>query len=123
MAMSTETPNEPGKVTLAVETVDGVVIVRVVGDVDMMTSHTVRKALYAAVDDRPRGLIVDLDEVRFLGSDGLAMLISCQDYAGSDIPFALVTSNPLSRRPLELTGLAQLFTVHSTRGAAIADIS
>jgi anti-anti-sigma factor len=105
------------EIRIAAETV----IIRVVGDMDMTTTQRVRDAILAELDRRPQALVVDLNDVSFLGSDGLSALIDCYQHADSDTRFLVATASPLSLRPLQLTGLTALFAVYATADDATAE--
>jgi anti-anti-sigma factor len=53
----------------------------VAGEVDMLTGPALRSHLDQVLATRPEHLIVDLSQVSFLGSTGLAVLINVQEAA------------------------------------------
>jgi anti-sigma B factor antagonist len=62
---------------------------------------------------------MDLTEVRFLASSGLAVLIEAAQRAEDrGIRLRLVITNRAVRRPLEITGTAALFDLHSDAESA-----
>lgn len=91
----------------------GVHVVRAAGELDMLTAPTLRDALLAELADRPARLVIDLTEVSFLGSNGLAVLVETRKAAdGAGVGLHLTgVSHPPVARPLELTGLVDLFDV------------
>lgn len=95
------------------------VVVRVVGDVEMSTSRNVQDAVINALDEQPGAVVLDLDGVSFLGSDGLAALISCQKYAASSGRLRVVVQNPIGLRPIQLTGLDSFIAVYATQTEAL----
>lgn len=96
-----------------------IVILEVDGEVDMLTAPLLRDALTKSLDDRPQLLILDLLGVRFFGSSGLALLLETQQLAGDHVQLRIVTEGPTIRRPLQVTGLDQQFTLHLTREDAL----
>lgn len=54
----------------------GIVVLRVVGDVDLGSDAVLRHALDAALDHHPRHLVVDLSELRFCSVRGMGMLVA-----------------------------------------------
>ena len=65
-------------------------------------------------------LVVDLREVRFLGSSGLAVLVETLGCARErHIGLRLVCNSGEVTRPLEATGLAELFEIYPDPDAAL----
>ena len=93
---------------------DGAVTVSVAGEVDTFTAPTLRSAVDAELVRRPPELVLDLRGVRFLGSAGLAALVETQKSADArGIVLRLIATTRPVTRPLEVTGLLDLFTVTS----------
>ncbi|RSM70464.1 anti-sigma factor antagonist [Amycolatopsis sp. WAC 01375] len=90
------------------------------GDLDLHTAPTARRAIEAALNRRPRRLIVDLSLVRFLNSAGLEVLLAAHRQAAPHTDFRLVATTRAVFRPLQITGLHEELTVHGSRSAAIA---
>lgn len=94
-------------------------VLAVRGEIDTLTSPE----FTAATDDLLTApgdvLVMDLTEVRFLASSGLAVLISAAHRAEDrGIRLRLVVPNRTVRRPLEITGTATLFDLHSDAESA-----
>lgn len=53
----------------------GIVVLRVVGDVDLGSDAVLRRALDAALDQHPGHLVVDLSELHFCSVRGMGMLV------------------------------------------------
>jgi anti-sigma B factor antagonist len=115
----TDVPNEGTEapfddvITLSTTTgEDGVVTVTVVGEVDTFTAPVLRSSLDTQLEQQPRELVIDLSGVQFLGSAGLAVLVETQKSARSrDVELRLVATTRAVTRPLEVTGLIDLFTI------------
>lgn len=91
---------------------DGTVTVTVVGEVDTFTAPVLRASLDEQLLQQPTDLVIDLSGVQFLGSAGLAVLVETQKSArASDVPLRLVAATRAVTRPLEVTGLIDLFTI------------
>ena len=91
---------------------DGAVTVTVVGEVDTFTAPVLRSSLDTQLEQQPRELVIDLSGVQFLGSAGLAVLVETQKSAKSrDVELRLVATTRAVTRPLEVTGLIDLFTI------------
>jgi anti-sigma B factor antagonist len=105
ISLSTST-NEQGQVT-----------VTVVGEVDTFTAPVLRSSLDTQLEQSPRELVIDLSGVQFLGSAGLAVLVETQKAARSrDVDLRLIATTRAVTRPLEVTGLIDLFTIADTTG-------
>ncbi len=99
-------------ITLSTSTEDGVVTVKVVGEVDTFTAPVLRSTLDSQLEQSPRELVIDLSGVQFLGSAGLAVLVETQKSARSrEVDLRLVATTRAVTRPLEVTGLIDLFTI------------
>ena len=91
---------------------DGVVTVTVVGEVDTFTAPVLRSSLDSQLEGQPKELVIDLCGVQFLGSAGLAVLVETQKAArAKEVGLKLIASTRAVTRPLEVTGLIDLFTI------------
>jgi anti-sigma B factor antagonist len=91
---------------------DGTVTVTVIGEVDTFTAPVLRASLDTQLEQQPTELVIDLCGVQFLGSAGLDVLVETQKSAGSrDVGLRLVANTRAVTRPLEVTGLIDLFTI------------
>jgi anti-sigma B factor antagonist len=90
------------------------VVVAVSGEADIQTAPRLLPAVEQCLEDRDcRMLVVDLSGVDFLASAGLGALVQVGEIAsGKGLPFRLVVgTNRHVTRPLELSGLDQVFEV------------
>jgi anti-anti-sigma factor len=93
-------------------------LVAVHGDVDLKTARPFREALDDAASDAKERLIVDLSEVAFMDSSGLAALIG----AKKSIPATtrmVVISPPALKRIFEVTRMDAMVTVVDSLPAAL----
>lgn len=96
----------------ALAAADGTCTLQVVGEIDLATSPVLRSHGMEQLMRAPRGLVLDLRRVDFLGSSGLAVLIELRSAAQQrDIGLRLVTTSRAVLRPLMVTGLIELFDV------------
>jgi anti-sigma B factor antagonist len=103
-------------ITLSTSTEDGVVTVTVVGEVDTFTAPVLRSTLDSQLEQSPRELVIDLSGVQFLGSAGLAVLVETQKSArAKEVGLRLIATTRAVTRPLEVTGLIDLFTIADAR--------
>jgi anti-sigma B factor antagonist len=108
---STEAPFDD-VITLSTSTEDGVTTVTVVGEVDTFTAPVLRSSLDTQLEQSPSELVIDLSGVQFLGSAGLAVLVETQKSArAKDVGLRLIATTRAVTRPLEVTGLIDLFTI------------
>ncbi len=91
--------------------VEGLAVVAVSGSVDMLTAPGLAEAIDSALAKKPKGLIVDLSKVEFLGSAGISVLMKTRDNLGESTPFCVVADGPATHRPLTLLGINELMSV------------
>ena len=90
---------------------DGTVAVSAVGEVDTFSAPPLCSLLEAQLERRPPVLVLDLSGIRFLGSAGLAALVETHRTAQArDISLRLIANTRPVIRPLEVTGLIDMFT-------------
>jgi anti-sigma B factor antagonist len=101
---------------------DGVVVLHVAGEVDLLTANTLGERIREHLVPANRVLVLDLTEVSFLGSAGLAEIVSTSQ-AGEDTGarILLVATKRAVLRPMEVTGLLSVFSVYDTVDAALAN--
>lgn len=108
-------PGRPEAVLVADRPLAGTAVVRVDGDVDLLTSPTLRARVDAELATRPELLVLDLTRVDFLASSGLALLVDARTAAERDgVRLQLAATGRAVLRPLTATGLAHLFDVVDT---------
>lgn len=101
---------------------DGVVAVRVVGELDQATLPVLRGKLDPVVADRHEALLIDLSRCEFIDSSGLAAFVAARERVTVDggRRFAVCCPDNQVRRLLELTGLDRAMGLTDTRDAALA---
>jgi anti-sigma B factor antagonist len=120
--MNAATPEDGRQsATLAVEHLDHTVVLRIGGELDMLTVPDLQTRLSAATAGTASSVIIDLTDVRFLGSTALNLLISMHtDLAAENRPLRLVTGEGgVVVRPLQITGLDRLLDLHPNLPAAL----
>ena len=96
-------------------------LVTVAGEIDMVTTPTLRAFLQQQLEQPASLLVIDLTAVRFLGSSGLAVLVETLGAARErHIGLRLVCNSREVTRPLEATSLTKLFEIHSDPDTALA---
>ncbi len=106
---------------LDTRTVAGGTVVTATGEVDMLTTPRLRAILRQQLDRERSLLLADLRGLAFLGSSGLAVLVETLDTARErGVDLALVCDSREVLRPLEATGLTELFEIHGDVDSALA---
>ena len=110
-------------VAFAVETEDvsdRVTVVEVHGQADLHTASDLRTAMTEAIDRGAVSLVVDLSEATFIDSMTLGVLLGAVKRlrpVGGGV--SVVCTDPHIRRVFEITLLDRVFTLHSSRAAAV----
>jgi anti-sigma B factor antagonist len=96
-------------------------VLEVSGEVDVYTAPALRDRITDLLDAGQQVLIVDLAGVEFLDSTGLGVLVAglnrAREVGGS---LALVCPQERVLKLFRITGLDEVFTVHSTVEEALA---
>jgi len=101
--------------------IEGAAVVRPVGEVDVFTAPLLRELLVELVESGTRKVIVDLSEVTFLDSTGLAVLVGVwQRLRNHEGFFAVAAANERIERVLRTTRLDQSLRLHTTVAEAVA---
>lgn len=96
----------------AVREEQGSLVVSFVGEVDLEHSPQAREILLRCVA-KGRDVFVDLSEVRYIDSSGVASLVEAfQASKQKKTKFVLVSVNRAALRVLELARLDKVFTIH-----------
>jgi anti-sigma B factor antagonist len=94
---------------------------RIVGEVDMYSSPQVRRALLELIKQKQSPIIIDLNEVGYMDSSGVATLIEglqmCAEYNGT---LLIVGLRDNVREVFELTRLDKIFKIYQNIEAAMA---
>lgn len=108
-------------VDIEVERLDGSrVVIRLRGELDMLTTPALRSRLGEELDREPAVVVLDLLGVDFLGSSGLALLVEAlEDARRRGTALRLVCASRPVIRPLEATGLTELFDIYEDLAGAL----
>jgi len=104
----------------AVREVDGNLVVRLAGEIDLDRAPDVRRLLLDCVK-RKLDVLVDLSEVSYIDSSGIASLVEALQWAkrrGTDL--CLIAVSPEALRVFELARLDKVFAIHPDMKAALA---
>lgn len=98
----------------------GRTVVALKGEIDMEEAPKVRRTLLDSLKQK-RDILVDLSEVTYIDSSGIAILIEgLQAARKQKNDLALVSVRQGARRVLELARLDEVFTMHADLATALA---
>jgi anti-sigma B factor antagonist len=109
----------PDSITATVTDHDGVAVLSIGGEIDLVTAPALEEAIGGVVAENPTALIIDLSGVEFLGSVGLKILAATYEKLGNSAEFGVVARGPATRRPIHLTGLDKTFPLYPTLDDAL----
>jgi anti-sigma B factor antagonist len=92
---------------------DGILVVDVAGEIDVSTSPKLRERLVELAGTGAHRLVVDLEDVDFIDSTGLGVLVGVlKRMRARDGSMSLVCSQEGLLRVFRITGLEKVFTIH-----------
>jgi anti-sigma B factor antagonist len=96
-------------------------VLDIVGEVDLYTAPALRDRIASLIDGGVRRLVVNLEEVGFLDSSGLGVLIGAlRRLKEHDGVLRLVCNEGSTLKVLTVTGLDKVFQIHTDLGSATA---
>ncbi|HEV7908529.1 MAG TPA: STAS domain-containing protein [Pseudonocardiaceae bacterium] len=99
---------------------DGAVVLRIAGEVDLLTSGAVGRRCAAILKERPAAFVLDLTGVTFLGAIGMSELVEAHDQSVTvGTVFAVVVSSRCVLHTLTIVGLDELLTLRATVADAL----
>ena len=116
-------------ITISVQHRDGIAVLAVGGEIDMLTAPQFEKAIDDVLAYDPATLVIDLTEVTLLASVGLRLLATANqrfvlatanNRSGESGGFGVVAGAPATIRPIELTDLNEAFDLYLTLDDALA---
>ena len=115
--------NEPTTLTLE-ERQDGVKVVHIHGDLDSMGTQMIQDSFSNVIGNRSGTVIVNLADVKFISSSGMAMLLvkgKMMRQGGGN----LILTAPSERvmDVLRLSGFHELFNIYSTLQEALTALA
>jgi len=106
--------------TVHIDTRGSAMVVSVRGELDLATVPVLRDRLESLGEVSSALLVVDLSEVTFIGSAGLALLVDLQNRCTErGVPLAIVATGSVVPRAIQVTALDQILSVHTTLDEAI----
>lgn len=97
-------------------------VLTIAGELDMATAPALRERLTAAIDAGATSIVVDLRDVAFMDSIGLATVLHARSRLGAEGRLAIVLAHDTyPQLVLETAGLPRTLALFESREAAIAD--
>ena len=107
--------------TLTTREADGKTIVAVGGEIDVYTAPKLRDKITELVGQGSYHLVVDMQQVEFLDSTGLGVLVGgLKKVRAHDGSLQLVCNQDRLLKIFRITGLAKVFVIHETADEALA---
>jgi anti-sigma B factor antagonist len=121
MSNASLTPGDQFGVTVDVEQHGDATVLRVAGELDLLTTPTLSEASSTELRKRPRVLVIDLTGVTFLASVGMSAIVAAHEEGGEQTQVRVVGGTRDTLRPIRVTGLDNLLSVYPTLKAALDD--
>ncbi|MCX6396318.1 MAG: STAS domain-containing protein [Propionibacteriales bacterium] len=107
--------------TLETRETDGHTLVAVGGEIDVYTAPRLRDKITELVNAGHTSLIIDMENVDFLDSTGLGVLVGgLKKVRAQDGTMALICSQDRLLKIFKITGLAKVFTIYPSETAALS---
>lgn len=111
--------NEPTTLTTE-ERPNGVKVIHIHGDLDSMGTHMVEKSFESALDGPTQRVVVDMQDVSFISSAGMAMLlVKGKNLRQQRGQLVLASASERVREVLALAGFNELFDMYPTVDDAV----
>jgi anti-sigma B factor antagonist len=95
-------------------------VIAVGGEIDVYTAPKLREQLVELVNDGQYHLIVDMEQVEFLDSTGLGVLVGgLKRVRAHDGSLRLVCTQERILKIFRITGLTKVFPIHDSVAAAL----
>src|SRR5690349_17159252 len=102
---------------------DGIKVVALAGELDMKTAKTSLADTLLVLDQRPKGIVIDLHAVTFFGSAGISLLVSVRREAElQGVPFGLAAASRAVMRSLAASGMDKRLPLFPTEVDAVTAI-
>ncbi len=102
---------------------DGVVSVRVEGRIDGSTARAFHEAIETQIADSDRAVIVDCEELSYIGSAGLRTVLSiAKTLSNRDTRFALYSLSEPVQKVFEKIGFDTIITIRPSQAEALAAV-
>jgi anti-anti-sigma factor len=113
-------PTDVSGANVVLEHQGSAVVVRVAGELDLVTTPMLEESIGTALGDGPGLLVIDLTEVTFLASGALSALVAAHQAGADRTTVRVVAANRATVLPIQMTGLDQVLAVFPTLADALA---
>ncbi len=105
---------------VSTERQDNTLIAKTEGRIDGANAREFQDALDAAIDSSERAVVLDLEEVSYISSAGLrVILLTAKSLQKQDAKFAVCSLSESIREIFEISGFDQIIAVHDSRNEAV----
>ena len=109
------------ELSLANRTEGDKTVLSVGGEIDVYTAPKLREQIVALVEEGHYHLVVDMEDVEFLDSTGLGVLVGgLKRVRAHDGSLRLVCTQERILKIFRITGLTKVFPIHATVAEAVA---
>lgn len=105
--------------TVVLSRVGGAAVLHVTGALDLALAPRLRQVVERAVRLRPAVMVIDLTDLSFLASAGMAVLLLAQKLGADTTRVRVVANSRVILRPLELTRLTDELAIFPTTAEAL----
>lgn len=110
--------------TIDQSTAEGVLTLKISGLIDLSGSPKLREQLHAVAETKPPAVVIDLADVTYIDSSGLATLIEFyRELKSANGRLALCSLQPRVRTVFDLVRLNELFQISDTAATATAAVT
>jgi len=110
---------------LELEATDNLIVARIAGEIDSSNAAELGQALLEHLSNSVRGMVLDITEVRYLDSTGIALIFDLArglEARRQALRLAVAGDGPV-RRVLELCAVGAVAPIDHDRDAAVAALS
>jgi anti-anti-sigma factor len=106
---------EKHALTVTVENVDDVPVIRAVGELEIATVPDMRAKVMEVTERRPRAILFDFRRLSYLDSSGLGILVSARKrLAVHEGEVVIITTQSAVLKALSLSGLDQIMRIYAS---------
>jgi anti-sigma B factor antagonist len=87
----------------------GDVAVKLAGEFDLSNASLLRERLAGAIESKASRIVIDMGDVTFIDSSGLAEMVLARNNLASDRSIVISNLRPSVQKVFDLTGLSTLF--------------
>ncbi|MFC4859335.1 STAS domain-containing protein [Actinophytocola glycyrrhizae] len=113
-------PGDRFGATVDVEQHGIAVVLRVAGELDLVTTPVLSEACTKALRSAPPVLVIDLTGVTFLASVGMSAIVAAHEAGGEQTKVRVVGGSRDTLRPIRVTGLDNLLSIYPDVPSALA---